>query len=192
MRSSLTQPSRYSTPEPDALEACLARIQAGESDALAELYDRTRIPVYSFALSILTHAADAEDVLHDCYLNVQAGAAAYRPQGKPLAWMMTITRNLCLHRLRERSRTADAPPEDWERLLAQRPCMTAEDRLLVAACMQQLSDQERQIVTLHAVAGFKHREIAQMLDLGLSTVLSKYRRALRKLGQRMSKEDACE
>lgn len=191
MRSSLTQ-TRHSIPDSDALEACMGGIQRGETDALAELYDRTRIPVYSFALSILKHAADAEDVLHDCYLNVYANAAVYRPQGKPLAWILTITRNLCLKKLRERSRTADAPPEDWERLMADRPATTAEDRWVITACMQQLSDQERQIVTLHAVAGFKHREIAQMLDLGLSTVLSKYRRALRKLGQWMSKEDACE
>lgn len=190
MLISLTQEIRPGISEADALEACMARIGAGEADALAELYSRTRVPVYSFALSILKNTADAEDVLHDCYLHVHAGAAAYRPQGKPLAWMLTITRNLCLKKLRERGRMADAPPEDWEQAWQARPEMTAEDRLLLAACMQRLSDQERQIVALHAVAGFKHREIAQMLDLGLSTVLSKYRRAIRKLGQQMSKEDA--
>ena len=47
--------------------------------------------------------------------------------------------------------------------------------------MRNLSEEERQIVMLHAVAGFKHREIAATLDLPLATVLSKYNRALKKL-----------
>ena len=58
-----------------------------------------------------------------------------------------------------------------------------EDRGVLRACLEQLSDQERQIVALHAVAGFKHREIAALLELPLSTVLSKYNRAIKRLKQ---------
>lgn len=47
--------------------------------------------------------------------------------------------------------------------------------------MKILSDEERQIVTLYAVSGFKHREIAGFLDIPLPTVLSRYNRALKKL-----------
>ena len=46
-----------------------------------------------------------------------------------------------------------------------------------------LSDGERQIVALHAVAGLRHRQIAALLELPLSTVLSKYARAIKKLKQ---------
>ena len=52
-----------------------------------------------------------------------------------------------------------------------------------------LSDTERQIVVLHAVSGFKHREIAAMLNLPLPTVLSKYNRAIKKLRSQLEKED---
>lgn len=54
-------------------------------------------------------------------------------------------------------------------------------------CMTRLTDEERQIVVLHAVAGFKHREIAQIMDLLLPTVLSKYNRALKKLKEELMK-----
>ena len=47
--------------------------------------------------------------------------------------------------------------------------------------MQNLSDQERQIVVLHALAGFKHRETASLLKMPLPTVISKYNRAVKKL-----------
>ena len=47
--------------------------------------------------------------------------------------------------------------------------------------MEKLNAEERQIVVLHAVAGMKNREIADLLDKPLSTILNKYRRALKKL-----------
>ena len=54
--------------------------------------------------------------------------------------------------------------------------------------MKILSDEERQIVTLHAVSGFKHREIAGFLDIPLPTVLSRYNRALKKLRKYLTEE----
>ena len=76
---------------------------------------------------------------------------------------------------------ADIPPEDWEPYLKSCDSVTPEDRLLIGACMERLTQEERQIVVLHAVSGFRHREIAQILQLPLPTVLSKYHRALKKL-----------
>lgn len=169
------------------LDRCLEGVARQDNDALAELYHRTRSPVYAFALSLLKHPYDAEDVLHDCYVRIYAAAGQYRSQGKPLAWMLTITRNLCLERLRQRGRTDPLPEEDWSRWLEGKEGMTPEDRLLLTQCMQALGEEERQIVALHAVAGFKHREIAQMLSLPLATVLSKYRRAKQKLQAALAK-----
>ena len=170
------------SPGDDAvLDHCIARIAGGDQEALAELYDRTRPAVYGFALSILKNVHDAEDVLHDAYLQVWHAAGQYRSQGKPRAWLMTIVRNLSLSRLREQSRTESLSQEDWQDRFASVPAVTEEDRLTLGALLAALGDQERQIVTLHALGGLKHREIAAMLALPLPTVLSKYSRALKKL-----------
>ena len=96
-------------PDPDAdaaLEDCIARIAGGDKDALADLYNRTRPAVYGFALSIVKNAHDAEDILHDACLQVWNAAGGYRRQGKPMAWVLTITRNLALEKLRERGNQA--------------------------------------------------------------------------------------
>ena len=82
------------------------------------------------------------------------------------------------------------PEEDWDRWPDSGDISTQEARLVLAEYMKRLSDVERQIVVLHAVAGFKHREIAEMLELPLSNVLSKYNRALKKLKTQFGKE-AC-
>ncbi len=176
--------------EPDSsrLDRCLWAIAREDSQALAELYDCTSPSVYAFALSILKNTQDAEDVLHDCYLQIYSAAAKYQASGKPMAWILTITRNLCLLKLRERRRMADLPPENWEPYLEACQSASPEDRLILTECMRLLSDEERQIVILHAVAGFKHRETAKLLELPLSTVLSKYNRAMKKLKNHIGKE----
>ena len=94
---------------------------------------------------------------------------------------LTIARNLSLMRLRSRDKVVDLPQEDWSLLAAEGPEVTAEDRQVLSAALFALTDQERRVVLLHAVSGMKHREIAQLLELPLATVLSKYRRALKKL-----------
>lgn len=50
-----------------------------------------------------------------------------------------------------------------------------------ARAWEQLGGEERRIFLLHAVAGFKHREIAEFMELPLATVLSKYSRAVKKM-----------
>ena len=144
----------------DTIEECLVRLGRGDRDAVEPLYTLAAPSVYGYALSILKNRHDAEDVLHDCFIAVMSAAGSYNGQGKPLAWMLTVARNLALDRLRKGS---------------------LEDRVTVNACLTELSDEEREIVLLHAVSGFRHREIAAFLDLPLPTVLSKYRRALNKL-----------
>lgn len=170
------------------LDAALEQIARGDRQALAALYRETNPAVYGFAFSVVKNAHDAEDVLQDTYLRIYAAAPGYVSVGKPMAWILTICRNLCLQRLRERTRQAEIPQEDWERYLEGCPGVTTEDRMVIAECMNKLSDEERQIVVLHAVAGFKHREIGELLELGVSTVLSKYHRAIKKLKEEMGKE----
>lgn len=185
----LTSVNTLKTEEDAAsLDTYLTEIAQRNAAALASLYDCTSASVYSFALSILKNVHDAEDVLHDCYVTIYAAAEGYHPAGKPMAWILTITRNLCLQKIRERQKTTDLPPEDWERYLDTRDDVSCDDKLVIAACMNRLSDEERQIVVLHAVAGFKHREISALADLPLSTVLSKYNRALKKLKTFLSEE----
>lgn len=166
---------------PDAVERCLFGIQRQDSGALEEFYYRTGASVYGFALSILKNTQDAEDIMHDFYVLSWSAAGKYRPGGKPMAWVLTVTRNLCLQRLRERRKRSDIPQEDWENYIDGNANMSAEDKMILSECLKNLSDEERQIVMLHAVSGFKHREIARFLELPLSTVLSKYNRALKKL-----------
>lgn len=164
------------------LDQLIHQIAAGDKDALAELYHETRAAIYGFSLSILKHAADAEDVLQETYIKIWANAGNYSAKGTPMAWILTIAKNLCLMKLREKKRHQDLEPEEWDmNFHIPDTAGNTENRHLLVAALGILSEQEKQIIMLHAVAGLKHREIASLLGLALPTVLSKYHRALQKL-----------
>lgn len=169
-------------------EIVLAQIAAGDREALATLYYQTQKAVFAFALSVLRNRQNAEDVLQDTYIKVWDNAAAYRAEGKPMAWILTITRNLSLMKLREH-RNRDVPlDEQFYEIASENPVASELDRLLLESALGSLPEEERQIVMLYGLSGLKHREIAELLGLPLGTVLSKYRRALKKL-QAVLKEE---
>lgn len=176
-----TIPGAGSEPDARQLDACIAALADGDRESLAQLYMLTSTAVYAFALSILKNNHDAEDVLQECYINIYHAASSYRSVGKPMAWIFTITKNLCRMRLRQRSKTVELTMEDWDKAFSDRHEMNSDDRIVLAQCMSRLSQEDRQIVVLHAVAGFKHRQIAELLQLPLATVLSKYARSIKKL-----------
>ena len=134
---------RRTATAPELLEPLMARLAGGDQEALAELYHRTRTSVYGLALSYLKNRHDAEDVTQDAFVRAWENAHQYRPQGTPLAWLLTIARNLALMKLRERGRTQDMALEDWERLAAENPMVTVEDRQVLDAALTALADDER-------------------------------------------------
>ena len=183
----LTSVNTHSTrTDSERVDSCLLRLAGGDTAALGELYSLTSASVYGFALSILKNTHDAQDAAHDVYINVCNAVSAYKSCAKPMAWILTITRNLCLHKLRDRAKTADLPQEDWEPYIQANPALPPEEKLIISQCMTVLSDDERQIVLLHAVSGYKHREIAAFMSMPLATVLTKYNRALKKLKHAMT------
>lgn len=173
----------------EALEKTLLQVAAGEQAALERLYQQTRAAVYGMALSILKNPHDAQDVAQDTFVRVWESAVQYRAKGAPMAWILTITRNLALSKLRRDGRHVEFDEAQWEAIPADAPDVTPEDRHLLQTALAGLSDEERQIVVLHAITGLKHREIAVLLEMPLATVLSKYHRALKKLREFMKGDD---
>ena len=163
------------------LDSLLSAIADGDKRALEQLYTLCSPAVYSFALSILRNEEDAKDVLQDSFVTLYRQAEKYRSKGNPMAWILTLTKNLCLMKLRQRKKDGDTPLEELAFTFAAPTGISTEDKIVIETALNSLSDEERQIVILHAVAGLKHREIAKLLDLALPTVLSKYNRALKKL-----------
>ncbi|MCI8268682.1 MAG: RNA polymerase sigma factor [Lachnospiraceae bacterium] len=172
-------------------EELLNRVGTGDSEAFRQLYHNTDRTVYSFILSILKNPQDAEEVMQETYLKIWTSAASYHSQGKPLAWIFTIARNLCYMKFRDQKRQADMGLDELNGEETGEVCLPLEnlaDAMVLRSALEILKEDERQIVLLHASAGLKHREIAADLQMPLATVLSKYNRAIKKLKQYLREE----
>ena len=162
-------------------DSLIVGIAEGDKDSFTSLYKLSGRTVYAYALSILKNTAEAEDVLQDTFLKIRSSAHLYVPQGKPMAWILTITKNVCLMRLRRQQNISFFPLENLDESAMLKEITDLEDRIVLKSALHILSPEECQIIILHSVTGCKHSEIAALLEMPVSTVLSKYHRGLKKL-----------
>ncbi len=162
-------------------EDLFVRIARDDMEALDDLYAITERTMYAFALSLTKDHEKSLDLIQDTYIKILSSAHLYKPMGKPLAWMFTIAKNLFYTNTKKEKRSISIQPEDLSDDRRFSYISDIDDRLVLEGVLSLLNEEERQIVILHAVSGMKHREISEGLGMKLSTCLSKYRRALKKL-----------
>ena len=172
------------------VEELISMIASGDTSALGKLYDLIKTDVFAYALSKVGNKHDAEDVTQDTFVQVYKYAKQYKPKGKPMAWIITIEHNLIKRYFQLKNRTVfgddlfqtTASPSNFEE--------SAINNAFLRELMAKLDKDEQEVIVLHAVWGMKHREIASKLEKPLSTILSKYNRALKKLREIAKENEA--
>lgn len=164
------------------LSSYIFKIANKDGDALHNLYELINKNVYAFALSILRNHDDALEVMQDTFITIYNNAGRYQNKDRPMAWILTITKNLSYMKLRKCKKTTDI--ED----LVFTSDDNNDDKIFVKHLLDKLTKEEREIVILHVVNGFKFHEIAKLLNLKLSTTLSKYHRAIKRIKEIVKEE----
>ena len=170
-------------------ELLIDQMSNGDVSATGKLYELIESDVFAYALSKTANKADAEDIVHDTFVQVWKNATQYKPMGKPLAWVFTIEINLIRRQFNKNQKiipldeTIERESDDDD--LAER---IIESEFL-RQILKTLSEEEREIISLHIVSGLKHREIARLLKKPLSTVLSRYNRAIKKLQMQINDKE---
>lgn len=173
----------------DIDEHLFARIGKGDSEALDELYHLTERSLYAFTVSLTRDHEMALEIMQETYLKILSAAHLYKPMGKPLAWIFTITKNLYYNEIKKSGRYDTQDPAELSNDKKFSYVTDADDRLVLDAVLEKLTEEEREIILLYAVSGMRHREIAESLNMKLSTLLSKYHRGLKKLRSYLEKEE---
>lgn len=166
----------------------IIRIANGEEEAFTELYYETYKQLYAFVLSMTANVHDADDIVQETYIKVKSAAHLYKSQGKALSWIFKIAQNQTRMMWRKTKDVTFTELDSINEKITLGEIGKVEDREMLQKAFQILSEQEIKIVTLHLVSGFKHREISDLLELPLATVLSKYRRGLMKMKKYLKEE----
>lgn len=163
----------------------IQRIAQEDAEAFRLLYEQAAGSVFAYAFSLLRNREDAKDAMQDTFLKIRSAAHLYQDQGKPEAWILTITRNICNMHFRTQNRFADVTPDEMRSVQDLSQIRDHELRITLQKCFEFLDESEREVIILHALTGLKHREIASMMKMPLATVLSKYARGMKKLRQQL-------
>ncbi len=166
-------------------ESLISDITKQKRDALARLYGRYAAVLMGVAYRILQNRVDAEDLLHDVFLEVWNKAGNYdRARGKVKAWLVLLTRSRAIDRKRvliiARRHAMVAEQVDDAEAPELRPDVLA-DQALVRAAVTRLDDRQREILQLSYFQGLSCREIAERGDTPLGTVKSRLRAAVHTL-----------
>jgi RNA polymerase sigma-70 factor (ECF subfamily) len=163
----------------------LAALAAGDPSALGELYDRYGGVLLALGQRILGGAAEAEEVLHDVFVEIYKCAGAYDPErGSVKTWMILRMRSRCLDRVRSawRSRRSEmSPAQPVELTEARDPSSEGGDGARLRAALAALPVAQREVLVLGYFEGLSSSEIAERLDVPIGTVKSRVAAALSKL-----------
>lgn len=177
--------------DPDAeLVVALAR---GERAALAALYDKYATFLMTLALRIVRDRREAEDLLHDVFLEVWRTAVDYDPaRGRVRTWLAIRMRSRALDRQKSArvSRQSPGDPADViERVAADGGVGGAgPDQQRVLAALEALGPDQRRVVELAYFDGLSCSEIASAIAVPIGTVKSRMAAALAKLRRQLAPE----
>lgn len=154
----------------------------GDSGALAELYDRYAGTMLALAQRILGRGAEAEDIIHDVFLESWRHSADYDPaRGSVKSWLLlrTRSRSLDVQKSARVSKQASLP-EDWLAQLGDPSLDTTggADRARLREVLVKLSPEQREVLLLGYFEGLSSSEIAERVGVPLGTVKSRVAAAL--------------
>jgi RNA polymerase sigma-70 factor (ECF subfamily) len=166
----------------------VARVRAGDQQALSELYDRYSKLIYSIAMRILQDTGAAEDLLQDVFLQLWRKPDAFdSSRGSLAAWLAVIARHRSIDRLRQRRPETDiadcviASSTDLGDE-TQRSLMIEKVRVV----MNELAPDQRTAMEMAFFQGLTHTEIAEKTGEPLGTIKTRIRSGLQLLRSRFA------
>jgi RNA polymerase sigma-70 factor, ECF subfamily len=152
------------------------RSQAGDTKAFGELVTRYRTKIFTMVCVMVGNEHDAWDVAQEGFFKAWQSIHRFEGRSSFYTWIYRLTMNLTIDSLRRKGRREEVELNDdipsflpGPRINYQR----TEIRELVNAALAKLSQEHRAVIVLKDLEGLQYREIAEVLNLSLGTVMSR-------------------
>jgi RNA polymerase sigma-70 factor (ECF subfamily) len=166
----------------------LQRIGQSDREAFAQFYERFSGLLFSVIVKVLNDVKETEDVTQEVFLHIWDKAVSYDPAvGKPLNWILTLTRNKAIDRLRalrrrfrfveettEQTREPANPPE-------REPVFDRDRVAILRSAVNGLPGEQRRAIEMAFFGGMTQNEISEALKQPLGTIKARIHRGMLKL-----------
>jgi len=169
-------------------EVTLAGAKRGDLRACEKIYRRFQKPAYTVAIRICKHRELAQDVTQEAFINAFKRMHQFRGDSPFWGWLRRVVVNHAISALRKQPRHDAVEFEDHMGYI-QGDHDRLGQSLDLEQALQQLSDEDRTVVWLHDVEGYKHREIAQLFGKTESFSKTRLNRARTRLRTLITSSD---
>lgn len=173
--------------------ALIERCRQGEVAAFEPLVEKYRDRAWRLAFNILRDREDAADVIQEAFVRAWQALPSFRGQSAFYTWLFRIVVNVASDRARQRAArgrafgTERVPEEEWDRAMSDPgpapddEARRAEERERITRALAALPEHHRTIIMLSDLEGLSYREIADVLDIPMGTVMSRLHHARKRL-----------
>jgi RNA polymerase sigma-70 factor (ECF subfamily) len=165
--------------------AALARAQAGDQDAFAELVERHEAMVYSLAFHFFNDRSRAEETAQDVFLQLYRNLRTIESDAHLLFWLRQVTTRRCIDQAR-RTKFKAVSLDDVELSVSEKRSDPLLDRRL-REHIESLPELQRAVVTLRYQEDLDPTDICQIVGIPVNTVKSHLHRALQALRRKLEK-----
>jgi RNA polymerase sigma-70 factor (ECF subfamily) len=176
-------------------QALIERCRRGDVAAFEPLVERYRERVWRLAYNYLRDREEARDAAQEAFVRAWQALPSFRGQSAFYTWLFRIAINVATDRARQRAAQRRAfgseqlPEEEWERVMVDQQvppdamAARAEQRARIQQALDALPEHHRTIIILSDLQGLSYREIAEVLDIPMGTVMSRLHNARKRLGR---------
>jgi RNA polymerase sigma-70 factor, ECF subfamily len=171
----------------DALSQAILRAGTGDKAAFEYVYKHTSAKLFGVCLRIFKDRSEAEEALQDAYITIWNKAATFESgRASPISWLVTVTRNRAIDRLRSKGKASFAALDEAAEIadpvpLADAQLLAAGDSQLLFGCIEGLDNRDAHFIKSSFIGGTTYADLAEREGEPLGTVKSRIRRALIKL-----------
>nr|WP_245861626.1 sigma-70 family RNA polymerase sigma factor [Compostimonas suwonensis] len=166
----------------------LARVARGDQQAFSELYDRSAPRLLGLVKRVLVDHAQSEEVAQEVFLEIWKTAARFDPgRGKALSWMLTMAHRRAIDRVRSSQADHDRDEKIGIRDIEPEYDVVSEsveirmEHERVKKAMTQLTERQREAITLAYYGGYTQTEVAQILSIPVGTAKTRLRDGMMRL-----------
>jgi RNA polymerase sigma-70 factor, ECF subfamily len=164
----------------DQMIELIEQLKRRDYTSFDTFYQLTKNQVFYAIVSVVKDKNLAEDLMQDTYMKFLENISNFKVGSNVFAYLSRIGRNLAIDTYHQRKKIVQGD-EIFETIATPE---VEEDRDEIFKMLDLLKDDEREIVTLHVINDLKFREISDMIDKPLGTVLWIFNKAMKKLKER--------
>ena len=167
-------------------QTAIQRCRAGDKDAFRHIVQHYQAEAIGHAIAILGNREDAMDAVQEAFIDCFKALDRVDLTRRFYPWFYVILRNRC-YKLTSGRKKQGIDSSDQTEILAPVPSVQPEETMLLERAMLELSEEDRELITLRHLDGLSYQELAERLQVPQGTIMSRLHHARRRLRDKLAR-----